>query len=251
MKRMILTLLALVAAAVFAQAKVVHLNNGNTVNGELVGETSTTVTLKLANGSERTFNKVEILKMEDSDTMVAPPVKKEKYADYSKNQHGFWGAADLGLGWNPNINPDLDSSFPIELLLTIGYRFNKYIMIGAGGGFRYYIGCNSDRVEVKDGEIYEQGHWAFPVYFNARGIFFNDESRSAVPFWSANVGYTFFDGFYCSPTIGCRFGSTVRHHFLLGLSYTAQQTKLRGGGGPTDFSDGYVHTVSLKFGYEF
>jgi len=241
--------MAIIATAIVAQAKVIHLNNGNTVNAEVVSETSTTLTVKLANGDTRTYNKVEILKIEDENSIQAPDYKKQKYVEYADLQKGFWGAIDLGAGVNPHLNSETQESFPIELLLTAGYRFNKYIQLGVGGGFRYYIGCNSDRVEVKDGQINENGHWSYPVYVNARGIFINDHARYAVPFWSANVGYTVLDGFYCSPTLGYRFGSTERNHFLLGLSYTAQQCYLRAG--DNGYTQGFVHGVSLKFGYQF
>ena len=217
MKKLLLILFILIPMICAGQTyKVLYLNNGNVVKGELVEETSTTVVIKMADGDTRSFRKVEIRKMSDIDNEAIPYVDNGKpYVDYIALDKGFWAAVEVGSGVNIHITNDYKSSIPTELTFTGGYRYSKFFQIGAGIGVRYYF-SGDDRVCVRNRKPKTDIKVAFPLFVNARGLIIDDRSRSTVPYWSANLGYTINDGFYFSPSIGLRMGSLNRNHFLIG-----------------------------------
>lgn len=230
----------------------IYLNNGRTVSGGLLEETSTTVTVVKPDGESQTINKVEIRKIIEAgeSDIVSLNNQNKRYVDYTAKESGFWGAVELGEGVNLHIDGRYDSSFMTDLCFTGGYRFNKFIQAGAGAGVRYYVSGN-DRVYVRDGKPDSDVRISFPVYANFRGIFIDDHARTTVPYWSANVGYTINDGFSFAPTVGFRFGSLERNHFLAGVGYSLQCVNVLDGESGTDYKNIILNALTIKLGYQF
>lgn len=255
MKRL-LWILALSLAPLFALAQqardVIYLNNGNTVAGTIVSSDNLSVTVRTASGEALTYRRGEIRKIDGGEELERmPQAPRSHYRDYTEAKKGFWAAVELGGGVSVDHDSSVDTTGPVDLTFTFGYRFSEFLQVGVGAGFRYYIENANARVYCSGGK-YEDYGWAFPVYGNLRGVFISGQSRRVVPYWSVSVGHTFNDGFMASPTLGLRFGAQERHHFLLGLGYTAQQTRLHDlveGGVSRRF--GCLHLLQLKLGYQF
>ncbi len=254
MKRLILLLsLMLASATLYAQQAydVVYLNNGNIVKGEIISSTDSQVQIKATNGETYTFRMVEVRRIDNGEQLaITPEVGKSiRYTDFSESDKGYWASVDLGLGvaldkYNKNSTAP---ALPIDLNVTMGYRFNEFLMIGIGGGVRYY--AIQDDLRFNHEMDNEDFAWAFPLYGQLRGAFISGKSRSVVPYWQFSAGHTFNDGLMLQPVLGLRFGTETRHHFTLALSYTAQQGwKYQG---VETLKNGYLHLMQLKLGYQF
>ena len=166
----------------------------------------------------------------------APPYSFDNYSDDSIQEKGFWWGAELLGGVLAN---DLSVYGPLQAQLVAGYRFGDLFQIGGGAGVRYYV--NNPYRASRSGI-------AVPLFLDLRGLMISGESRMVVPCWSLDVGYTFFDGFMFSPLIGLRIGDDERHHFIAGISYLGQLTKLKVEG--IDM-DGFLNGLMIKLAYEF
>lgn len=255
MKRL-LWILSLSLMPLFASAQqardVIYLNNGNIVSGEIVSSDDLSVTIRNAAGETATYRRVTIRRIDNGqEAERLPQAPQSRYRDYSSAEKGFWAAAELAGGITVDHDSAIDMAYPVDLTFTFGYRFSEYLQVGVGAGFRYYVENSNARI-YRSGDKYEDYEWAFPIYGNLRGVFLSGQSRRVVPYWSVSVGHTINDGFMASPTLGLRFGAMERHHFLLGLSYTAQQTRLHRAvdGGPIS-QFGCLHILQLKLGYQF
>lgn len=172
----------------------------------------------------------------------APNVNKGKYTDYTIQEKGFWWGGELLTG----VLASPRSVYgPLQAQVVAGYRFNEFFQLGGGVGIRYYLNNNPYRAN-KSGV-------AIPLFVDLRGLIISGQSRTVVPCWSADLGFTVFDGFMFSPMIGLRIGSGERHHFIAGIAYLGQQTILdvEGFGDPLDFRYGFMNGVMLKLAYEF
>lgn len=172
----------------------------------------------------------------------APNVNKGKYTDYTIQEKGFWWGGELltGVLFSPwSYSKSIYA--PLQAQVVLGYRFNEFIQIGGGIGFRYYF--NDDIAH--DGFNTSIG---IPLFVDARGLIISGQSRTVVPCWSFDLGYTIGDGMMASPMIGLRFGSGERHHFIAGLAYLAQMALVE-----TDFGpyNRMMHGITLKLAYEF
>ena len=232
---------------------VIYLNNGNIIKGQITASGETTVKIRTNNGEEYTFDRVSIRRIDNGEQLEKfPKVPQSRYKEFSERQKGFWAAIDLMAGANVEHKYSISGSVPIDLQFTFGYRFSEFLQVGLGAGFRYYANNDQARSYHNSQGQYEDYGWAFPVYAQARGLFYSGQSRSVVPFWQMSVGHTFNDGFLLSPALGLRFGSAERHHFNLGLHYTAQWTWHRTdliGGPAREF--GPLHILQLRLGYQF
>lgn len=233
---------------------VIYLNNGNIVKGEITASSDSTVQISATNGEKYTFDRVAIRKIDQGQQLESwPQAPKSRYVDHAEKTKGFWAAADMMFGANVEHELGISGSMPLDLQFTFGYRFSELLQVGVGGGFRYYFNNDRARCPHNSKGEYEDYGWTFPVYAQARGLFYSGQSRTVVPFWQLSVGHTFNDGFLCSPAVGLRFGSAERHHFNLGLHYTAQWTMRNhdayGDGHLCNF--GPLHILQLRVGYQF
>lgn len=156
-------------------------------------------------------------------------------------ESGFWMGAELLGGSTLNLKTH-NMGFT-EADVVAGYRFNQYIKVGAGIGFRYYInqGCLR-RPDIK---------WGFPLFVTARGNIIGSTYRRVVPYWGVEAGGTIQDGLFFRPTIGLRVGE-IRHAFTVGLSYMCQNiTQHKVVEDYTTKTYKYMSFLSLRLGYEF
>ncbi len=254
MKRLFL-IWSLALLPLFALAQrandVIYLNNGNIVKGEIVSSDKTKVTVRTPAGSTLTYDRVAIRRIDNGEQIENLPAAPEsRYRDYASSTKGFWAAAELAGGVSIDHDSAIKSTYPVDLHFTFGYRFSEYLQVGVGVGFRHYFDGKMARCYLNDKDECENYKWAFPIYANLRGLFLSGQSRSVVPYWSVEAGHAINDGFMASPTLGLRFGTMERHHFLLGLSYTAQYTRLWGDAEP-GYKFGCLHVLQLKLGYQF
>lgn len=166
--------------------------------------------------------------------LPALPQNRTHYTDYKETTSGYWSAVTANAATTVTINRKKMQNVGADWVN--GYRLSEFIRVGVGVGLRYYI--NNDNVRRSDVA------WSFPIFADARGNIISQQDRSAVPYWSVDLGGEFHGGLYFSPTLGYRFGG-LRSCFILGISYTLQQfdtwkkdNELIGG-------------INLKVGYEF
>lgn len=157
---------------------------------------------------------------------------EQKYHEYGTTETGYWCSVEYDAGTSLQFGKKNIQG--MGLSFTNGYRFSEYLRVGVGAGVRYYINNN----EVRDTDV----KWAFPLYANLRGNIMSMDVRDIVPYYSVNVGGVVRDGFFISPTIGLRIGDP-RSAFLIGLSYSYEDTSLRSGNG--------LSALSVRLGYEF
>lgn len=160
--------------------------------------------------------------------------KTSGYKDYSSEQKGFWCSVELDAGSSVRFNGK--NIQQAQVTYTAGYRFCEYLRVGLGFGGRYYF----NNADVRGTDV----DWSFPIYANVRGNIISQDNRTAVPFWSFNIGGVVRDGFYMSPTIGYRFGEQ-RNSFIIGLSYSLENLYVAPGKREAE------NFVLLKLGYEF
>lgn len=248
-----LLLLPLLAMAQEAY-DVIYLNNGNIVKGQIISSSDSKVQIRATNGEEYSFDRVAIRRIDNGEQLnMIPKAPKSQFVDHSESVKGFWAAADLLGGVSVDHDSAIKSTFPVELQITFGYRFSEFLQVGVGAGFRHYIDNKMARCYHNDKKEWENYGWSFPIYGQARGLFYSGQSRTVVPFWQMTVGHSINDGFMLSPGLGLRFGSRERHHFNLGIGYTAQWTRLYNDD-PTAGSChkfGALHILQLRVGYQF
>lgn len=127
------------------------------------------------------------------------------------------------------------SEVPISLLATVGYQINQHFFVGVGSGENFFS---------------SSGVYGIPFYGDVR---INLQDKSISPYIDARVGYSIVDinGLYVSPSVGCRFGTTINTAFTVGIGYEMQKT-----GSSILRSNGYKSVKTLggmnvKFGFEF
>lgn len=157
---------------------------------------------------------------------------EQKYKEYQTEETGYWCSVEYDAG--SSLFFEKKNFQETGLSFTNGYRFNEYLRVGVGAGVRYYFNNN----EVRSTDV----KWAFPLYANVRGNIMSMDVRNVVPYYSVNIGGIIRDGFYISPTIGLRIGDP-RSAFLVGLSYSFEDTALRSGSGAS--------MLAIRLGYEF
>ena len=225
MKRLFTILLSAVmfAGAAFAE-DVVYLNNGSVIKGTVTADDGTNVTVQTKSGATLEYKKIEIRKIDKGESLAAAPEtpKRAKYVDYDAKPNGWWCAVELmgGGSVDANYNPNL---YNIGFSFINGYRFNQWIRIGIGIGFRYYLTTDKsfyheDKYMLEDkiyepkmiipkdapapqykGKTYSGTPWSVPLFVDIRGNFINDDTRQVVPYWAFDFGYT-FSGNYLAGT---------------------------------------------------
>lgn len=217
MKRFFTILLSamLFAGAAFAE-DVIYLNNGVVIKGTVTSDDGNKVTVQTKSGATLEYKKLEIRKIDSGESLAAAPAtpKRAKYVDYDAKPNGWWCAVEVmgGGSVDANYNPNL---YNIGFSFINGYRFNQWIRIGIGIGFRYYITTDQsfyheDKYLVENkiyepkmlipkdapapqykGVTYNGTPWSVPLFIDIRGNFMNDDTRQVVPYWAFDFGYTF------------------------------------------------------------
>lgn len=237
-------LVCVVAYAQDSDFDYVFLNNGSVVKGIIENEVeNVSVTIRATNGEVYTYKAVEVRKVAHGKAPKTPEVKKPSgsHVDYTKNETGFWFAAELQGG--VTVRPNKHNMQFGELDVVAGYRISDYVRVGVGIGGRYYGGNHDFRAN--------SGEFSVPIYANVRGNFIPTEYRKVVPYYSFDLGGALRDGVFLRPTIGLRIGEP-RAAFLIGISYLGQSTKMwKDDATKPTKEDKFFSGVSLKIGYEF
>lgn len=168
------------------------------------------------------------------DRVIRMPQESAKSNNIAEKNTGYWCSIELNGG--ATLMENRHNVALVNLEFTNGYRFSQWLKVGGGIGVMYYPNNNN----VRDTE----NHLSMPIFLNARGVMLSDEIRRTVPYWSVNIGTSFPDGFFLTPTIGLRIGEK-RSAFLVGLSYTLRHLKT-----PPGSISNYSGAM-VKIGYEF
>ncbi|MEG1574435.1 MAG: hypothetical protein RR293_02815 [Bacteroidales bacterium] len=242
MKKILLSMLFCMAFVPCVMSQdVVYLNNGRAIKGEIIQNDNFIVKIRLADGEELQYKKVEVRTvMQNSDVVAPKEPQQSKFNDLSNNNKGWWCSAEAFGGGTLYSNTPSNMGF-MEFSFVNGYRFNEFIKIGVGLGVRGYIGQSNDDQRSNISKM------SFPVYLDVRGNFISQHSRMFSPYWSLDIGYSINDNFFFAPTLGMRIGG-LRHSFLFGISYMGQILNKT--------EDGYKSSVYTDFicgrlAYEF
>jgi len=168
------------------------------------------------------------------DRVIRMPEEPAKYMNVAENNTGYWCSVELNGGSTLMENHKNVSLVNAEF--TNGYRYDQWLKFGIGIGVMYYP--NSEKVRDS------KNHLSMPLFINARGNILSEEIRHTLPYWSVNIGTSFSDGFFFTPTVGLRLGEK-RSAFLVGISYTLRHLKTVPGS-MSNYSGAMV-----KVGYEF
>ena len=166
------------------------------------------------------------------------------FVDETMLEQGFWFAVETYAA--TGVVPNYTNAQRVDGQVTFGYMVNEFLKLGVGVGANCYFNKND---EVRN----TSNKWTIPVYFDMRGTLITQEVRTLVPYWSFDIGYAAYDGFFFQPTIGLRLGER-RGSWLFGVSYIFQQLDNR------RHFDGHYEVndfpktgsfLALKLGYEF
>lgn len=197
--------------------EVVYLKNGSMVRG-IVIEQIPNVSLKVQTSDGSIF----VYQMSEVERITKESIKSQR----SGNKAGYKGFIDLGYTFGVGDWGEDRMSFST----SHGYQFNPYLFAGIGIGANYYF----------DSELF-----AIPIFAHIRANFIDNKVSPYVDF---KIGYSpnlDFEGFYMSPSIGCKIGA-----FNVGVGYVMQKVKI---------VDDYYETletincggISVKLGFEF
>lgn len=138
-------------------------------------------------------------------TLLVLPISAQNSSYFNGRgvQRGYRGFADIGY----SIGVGDFGEGRVELQTTHGYQFLPYFYMGAGVGVSFYH--KSEVVSV-------------PIFADLRADLFNN---SITPFIDFKIGYAVADveGFYMSPSIGCRFGLDSNIALNASVGYTMQK----------------------------
>ncbi|MBQ9076981.1 MAG: hypothetical protein IJY31_03965 [Muribaculaceae bacterium] len=201
MKKLILLLLVLVGGYSVSVAdelqEVVYLKNGSIVRGVIIEQIpGESLKIQTADGSIFAYRISEVEKM------TKEPAIRSSKQEINKLSAGYKGFVDFGYIFDLS---DYDAG-KIEFMTSHGYQFNPYFYLGAGVGLHYYT-------SVKE--------LCVPLFANVRA---NLMKGMVSPFIDGKVGYSLgeIDGFYFSPSIGCRIAVAERIGINLSLGYVMQ-----------------------------
>ena len=98
-----------------------------------------------------------------------------------------------------------------SFMTTHGYQFSPYYFGGIGVGVNYYDT--------------QYGAWSVPIYGDVKAYLLNN---SITPFIDLKIGYTLGDmeGFYLSPSMGCRIRTGNITAFYASFGYEMQKVKV-------------------------
>ena len=189
MKKILIAILLLIPVLSFGQNEwtVLLLKNGNKVEGTVLSSDDYKVTIQTPGGQVLTYNRTEINRI-DASVPTDPKTVESPYKDFTIVKSGFWWGAALSVGVAIPYADYLHPVMPAEVNFSLGYRFNEFIKIGVGTGYRYYFLNNlkdsdygrykSNVVKEKDGSFKQQyfKNMCIPLFATASGNFIPNRS---------------------------------------------------------------------------
>ena len=118
---------------------------------------------------------------------------------------GYKGFIDLGY----TIGAGDFGEGRISFMTTHGYQINSYFFAGIGTGVNYF---------------HKSEAWGIPIYADFRGNLMNN---GISPFIDFKIGYSVVDaeGFFLSPSVGCRFAIGEKSGLNISVGYEMQKAK--------------------------
>ena len=163
---------------------------------------------------------IEQVTEKPSETVMEEDTSVNRFKEYSP-KNGFKGMVEGGY----TIGTGESDIFRLSLLATVGWQFNPYFFVGIGSGENYFT---------------DSHQYSIPIYTDIR---LNNKSL----FVDVKTGFSISDieGFYCSPSFGCRVGTKNNTAFTFSLGFEYQKSN--------SLIDGSYHAYGLttKFGFEF
>jgi len=223
--------------------KVVFLNNGNILKGQIFDEDDTTLKVEILGGSIFVVKKVDIIKIEEEKV----PKQFRGKGDYIIKNTGYYHTANLGFLFGRNQWDDLIAG--VSAHYTFGYQYNRLLGVGVGVGADSYFYYDTENV--------------YPLYLEARG-YFSEKPFSA--YYSAQMGYGIAavqsnnflgmleanGGLYLHPKIGFRFPSRSNVAFTMEIGYSMQHAKYSFDNWQGRYEDDLTfHRTSIRFGLQF
>ncbi len=237
-KTLVLILMALVVNVVaFAQTyqEVVYLKNGSVIRGVIVEQIpSVSLKIQTADGSIFAYQMDKVEKI--TKELPLNPTKTKTRTTYADNGYklkkGYRGFVDFGFSYGVGSW----GQDRIEFSTTHGYQILPCLFAGLGIGFHYY-------------------HWdgvlEIPIYADIRGTL---PCRSICqPFLDFKIGYTVYDadGFYMTPSIGCRFAVSRTCGISVGIGYAMQKAEVVWSSYHWPHTRENVGAVTFKVGVDF
>lgn len=143
---------------------------------------------------------------------------------------GYKGFVDLGYG----IGTGDFKTGRVEFSTTHGCQFAPYFFAGIGAGVNYFHDDSSVNI---------------PIFADFRGTLPIPNTKVA-PFLDLRLGYSILDveGFYFSPSVGCRIATSEKCGVNIGLGYELQKVKIDYYFGSESVTAG---AITIKIGYDF
>lgn len=195
---------------------VLYLKNGSILRGEIVEHLlRESVTIKLVDGTQFTFNTIAIEKItrEPSRFMQIKLKYTRQFKPIVYRKPGFYHLFTMGFAFNENRwgEPELHPSLQYRL----AYHVNQYLNLGVGTSIDTY-----------------EGGLVMPAMLDLHGDVFK---RAFTPHYVLNLGYGF--GLTGTPDhfqfkggpmghigVGVKFRSTKRKEWILTVGYRGQHT---------------------------
>lgn len=143
---------------------------------------------------------------------------------------GYKGFADVAYSINVS---GIDGASRIEVSTIHGYQIIPHLFVGAGVAYNYFHEVESSAV---------------PVFADVRGTL---PIGKFSPFVDARIGYSVagYNGFYFSPSIGCRLGLTNSLGLNLSVGYSMQDIDVYYYSGGTGKEN--AGAVTIRLGIDF
>lgn len=231
----LLVIFVFVTICIFAFAQenyqdVIYLKNGSVIHGLIIEQIpNKSIKIQTVDRSVFVYQIEEVKKMtkEINQTQsIAPKVKKE-------SRHGYLLLIENSFG----IGIDSYKTTLEQFSVINGYRFNSYISLGIGTGFRY---CFNPDLYIRKAFL--------PLFADFR-VNFNNEK--VTPYMSLDLGsvYNLKDDtedpcFIINPSFGVKFRFTQRMGLNVGIGYELYNLESH---------DQYevFNSISLKLGFSF
>jgi hypothetical protein len=170
----------------------------------------------------------------------------------STNQKGYEGNFSAGFAFGVGF-VEIDR---IVIDIVNGYRFNPYVSIGAGVGYRHYL--NDNYINVESFRLV-----MMPLYGNIK-VNFTDTKYA--PFLSISTGYSISligegviynrwegswgNGYFLNPQIGLNVALNEKSALFLSVGYELQLTKVSIMSMPPPEGTSDLHAITVSIGVQ-
>lgn len=236
----ILSLLFMLALSAGASAQrlheVVYLKNGSIIRGTVIEQIpGESLKIQTGDGNVFAYRMSEVEKITKEGGTPRDVRQRSGNAGFNRRgpEVGYRGFVDAN--WTIGVGNGAGAD-RIGLLTSHGYQIIPQLYIGAGAGINYYY--NGTAVGM-------------PVFADVRTDIL---PGSVTPFVDLKGGYSFLDveGFYLSPSVGCRFRVGGRLAMNAGVGYTLQKFSFGINDGYDYYSGGFnIGGISIRIGIDF